>query len=940
MVESKSDFKKNQLDNGANINKDYKADTMKQYIEWYKGSDRSKISPKLLFELFEYVPQNDQIKYNELKTKIETTNTIDFIIIEELGKFLLEKDELTSIISKKAEDKVPVQLVAPGKDSALGPSSSEPKVIPRPSKPEPKAIPRPTAEESVNPVPPVAPGKEPVPAKAAPEKGLGEKPAPAPVKGLGEKPAPAPVKGLGEKPEPVPAPAPAKGLGEKPVPAAAQKQLAAAPEIQPINDQNICEYKENIKQNLQTQNLLTEIIIISDKKITIPNDTFYSQFNYNQIFYDIRTVDIEKIKTNITRKIYDSCNKYNVIIYIKISTVYLYINEDTVNKKLQEIYDLLKTYSAKGKVYKNITIIVECNHNNYFSIIENEKNEEVFYKLMYVFNTELSETKELSNYYDEIYLLLDANYKKLQSERDELNSKIKSFQDAIEKLVGEITDETEKYKAKTLPTTEDFNAITKYREYRIETIKKYEKNIEEFDLQDKQKFSEREQIVLEIKKNVDKYNKFINITIEQPERYRHYVNYRYGNYLIRYVKETDSLWWVKWVFSVPPCARSRLIQSSGTCWMNAALNVFILTPKIRHAIINRFNELKKNGLQMEIPFDKFSSDNNYTLLELLLSTVNNLFIKKIKAQSTDKNIISSIAARVKSIYTKFDPEIFNRTIVQMCPREELCKENASCPILTKCETRILPTITDECKGVNKKCLITDKEKRFAFETPELLFGDRGNSGYGVSLLFDSYFNDDINRIEPSTYLENYYSIIDSQGIHEYHNQLFKSGIHNYMSEFEEYKEKRGKTIQESSTIKESSTDEIKNNNDIAFIKKKIETVVKNIKDAKKSAIHIDITESGRNNQIEIADNLYKTHITEITNENDITKLQALGKKFIKQQYDNTIQNIDFKFRNILETNIIGKIFNSGLDEYKFDDELSTILSLKTNPPFIIIINYK
>jgi hypothetical protein len=193
------------------------------------------------------------------------------------------------------------------------------------------------------------------------------------------------------------------------------------------------------------------------------------------------------------------------------------------------------------------------------------------------------------------------------------------------------------------------------------------------------------------------------------------------DYLIRFVQsfnktnKLDDTWWFKWASSVPPCARSRLTQSTGTCWMNSVINSLILTPKIKYTMIKEWYTNKKlNKPNIEILFNNFSSEKN-TLNELLNSLIYNLFIKRVKAKSTDENFIVQLAARVKSIYTcnLFEKNICNKT---------LCNCN-----------------TNECSV----CDINKYQFYYKQKPEKILYGDGGSTSYGLLVVFNNLFNENI-----------------------------------------------------------------------------------------------------------------------------------------------------------------------------------------------------
>lgn len=119
-------------------------------------------------------------------------------------------------------------------------------------------------------------------------------------------------------------------------------------------------------------------------------------------------------------------------------------------------------------------------------------------------------------------------------------------------------------------------------------------------------------------------------------------------------KSTDltDQWWFKWYFHIHPCANIRLLQSSGTCWVNSAINSLFLVEKIANFIKKRYNKLSDVKKKEYIISLKDFNDCNYKLEQILFSLVYNLIINKIKAKTNDGNFIGYLASRIKCKYKK------------------------------------------------------------------------------------------------------------------------------------------------------------------------------------------------------------------------------------------------------------------------------------------------
>jgi hypothetical protein len=106
-------------------------------------------------------------------------------------------------------------------------------------------------------------------------------------------------------------------------------------------------------------------------------------------------------------------------------------------------------------------------------------------------------------------------------------------------------------------------------------------------------------------------------------------------------------WWYLWYFNVPPCANVRLTQSTGTCWLNTAINSLILPKEIASILIDQYMLLSKETREAsELPLQNFNCQ-TCKLSTLLNSLVYNLLINKTKAKKSDGNFVGVLAARIK-----------------------------------------------------------------------------------------------------------------------------------------------------------------------------------------------------------------------------------------------------------------------------------------------------
>ena len=106
----------------------------------------------------------------------------------------------------------------------------------------------------------------------------------------------------------------------------------------------------------------------------------------------------------------------------------------------------------------------------------------------------------------------------------------------------------------------------------------------------------------------------------------------------------DKTWWYKYYMESPSCLYYRLFQQSGTCWMNAAINLFLLEPHLADLLKNKYNSLD-NKLKKYIKGLNYNDvkDKNRPLIDCIYIIIYQLLINKNKPDPTDENIIKNIA---------------------------------------------------------------------------------------------------------------------------------------------------------------------------------------------------------------------------------------------------------------------------------------------------------
>jgi hypothetical protein len=116
-------------------------------------------------------------------------------------------------------------------------------------------------------------------------------------------------------------------------------------------------------------------------------------------------------------------------------------------------------------------------------------------------------------------------------------------------------------------------------------------------------------------------------------------------------------WWFKWYFSIPHCGDIRLLQATGTCWLNSAINSLFMIESITNMIQENYQNNKNNNKEYEIKFSEFEKNKN--LKNLINSLVYNLIINKTKAKYDDGNFLAHLASLIKCEYSKQSIENFD-----------------------------------------------------------------------------------------------------------------------------------------------------------------------------------------------------------------------------------------------------------------------------------------
>jgi hypothetical protein len=132
----------------------------------------------------------------------------------------------------------------------------------------------------------------------------------------------------------------------------------------------------------------------------------------------------------------------------------------------------------------------------------------------------------------------------------------------------------------------------------------------------------------------------------------------------------ENAWWFRYLFNVPSCAHFRLTQSTGTCWLNAILNMILFTPAVQILIST---ELRGSQTQQKIvAFEDFSKETT-TLKDMIYSLFYHIVILKTKVRQDGINFLFNVGNRIisalnpeliKSGYAEQNPDVegyFDRT---------------------------------------------------------------------------------------------------------------------------------------------------------------------------------------------------------------------------------------------------------------------------------------
>lgn len=219
----------------------------------------------------------------------------------------------------------------------------------------------------------------------------------------------------------------------------------------------------------------------------------------------------------------------------------------------------------------------------------------------------------------------------------------------------------------------------------------------------------------------------------------------------------NHTWWFKYYMESPYCLYNRLFQSSGTCWMNTTINLFILLSPLSSILIQKFKKLLESR-RKEIEKYTYEDIKKETLdfTTCIYIVVNQLLIHKNKPIYTDGDIIVNMAKKLQQegVEDKYKSQ-FNgqggnasQAILFIIDKLDLYDSvnGIDLDIQNNFEKKSagnnLPTLIDYCKNMKEKIklykYVKEKDKIFSFS----------------NLFIDSTKNEDIYKIKDE---DNYFT---------------------------------------------------------------------------------------------------------------------------------------------------------------------------------------
>lgn len=221
----------------------------------------------------------------------------------------------------------------------------------------------------------------------------------------------------------------------------------------------------------------------------------------------------------------------------------------------------------------------------------------------------------------------------------------------------------------------------------------------------------------------------------------------------------NDTWWFKYYMESPYCLYYRLFQSSGTCWMNATVNLFILLSPLSSILMEKFKAHPKKSVIEKYTYSDIKID-DYDFTTCIYIIVNQLLIQKNKPIQTDGDIIINMAKKLQhESVSKEHQEQFNgeggsasQAILFIINKLDLY-DSVNCVDLNfkfdfKSTTiNSIPSLMDYCENMKSKIklytYVKEKEKVFSFSN---LFIDSEKEDIQKIKDEDNFFTETIKNI--------------------------------------------------------------------------------------------------------------------------------------------------------------------------------------------------
>jgi hypothetical protein len=374
-----------------------------------------------------------------------------------------------------------------------------------------------------------------------------------------------------------------------------------------IDDKILLDFREDYDSNKKT--IIVHIIIyVGDEFSTYQNllQKEYefentSEIEYRKIIYKYGNNDNFKE----LQELIENSSKYYLLIYSCLIDVYTDFNKDK-GKDESEKYEFGKLLELNVKFFEYYKNFLESFKNESFKNVSILHNTNGYDEFLYI-----SEIVKLAgvpiNYLNDQDKERLSKYKPTPYE-EKMGKKYFSIYSDLDTSIRNM------YREKSL-YIEDINYFYKVLNFHVSDNQDNDKNKTYYD--------------------TSKGN-FVNINYEDKD-----------------LTQLTETWWFKRYFSIPPCARGRLTQTTGTCWFNACINLLLISPIFKNLLINLYKDTEKEDPKFIKRVNKIRFKDYYTvdinIDEIFFSLIKILLIDRNKALYLDEDFVAAIASRVKCL---------------------------------------------------------------------------------------------------------------------------------------------------------------------------------------------------------------------------------------------------------------------------------------------------